>query len=278
MITLTIIELQKIFKKWRTYISFGAIGLLTLIVQVSLYFEGQGYINMMTRSIKDQFIMSGNLLNGYLIGNMILNGLFIHIPFLIVLVGGDLLAGEATAGTYRMLVTRPISRFQIVTSKFIAGNIYVLLMMVWLALMSLGLSLIIFGKGELLIVQDGLTILPAEDVLWRFFGAYAVSLISLSTVFALSFLFSSFVENAIGPIVATMAVIIILIILSALDIEFLKGIRPYLFPTHMGLWKNFFTDPVDYTEIINSAKILLAHTLVFFGAALYVFSKKDILS
>lgn len=278
MITLIIIELQKIFKKWRTYISFGAIGLLTLIVQASLYFEGQGYINMATRGLKDQFLITGNLLNGYLIGNLILTGLFIHIPFLIVLVGGDLLAGEATAGTYRMLITRPVSRFQIITSKFIAGNIYVLLMITWLALLSLGLSLLIFGSGELITFQNGLTILAADDVLWRFFGAYAVSLLSLSTVFALSFLFSSLVENAIGPIVATMAVIIILLIISSLDIEALKALRPYLFTTHMGIWSEFFSDPVDYSELFNSAKILLAYTVVFFGASLYIFSKKDILS
>ena len=189
MISLTIVELQKIFKKWRTYIGFMAIFLLASIVQASLYFEGDSYINMATRSLRDQFVMSGNLLNGYLIANMILNGLFIHVPFLIVLVGGDILAGEATSGTYRMLVTRPVSRFQIITSKFIAGNIYVFLMMAWLAFLSLGVSVLIFGSGELLIFSNGLTIIPPDDVLWRFLGAYFVSMISLSTVFALSFFF-----------------------------------------------------------------------------------------
>ena len=278
MISLTIVELQKIFKKWRTYIGFMAIFLLASIVQASLYFEGDSYINMATRSLRDQFVMSGNLLNGYLIANMILNGLFIHVPFLIVLVGGDILAGEATSGTYRMLVTRPVSRFQIITSKFIAGNIYVFLMMAWLAFLSLGVSVLIFGSGELLIFSNGLTIIPPDDVLWRFLGAYFVSMISLSTVFALSFFFSSLVENAIGPIVATMAVIIIFLILSNLDIGILKDLKPYLFTSHMGVWTNYFTDPVDYGEIIKSSGVLLAHTFVLYGASLYIFQKKDILS
>lgn len=278
MISLTIVELQKIFKKWRTYIGFMAIFLLASIVQASLYFEGDSYINMATRSLRDQFVMSGNLLNGYLIANMILNGLFIHVPFLIVLVGGDILAGEATSGTYRMLVTRPVSRFQIITSKFIAGNIYVFLMMAWLAFLSLGVSVLIFGSGELLIFSNGLTIIPPDDVLWRFLGAYFVSMISLSTVFALSFFFSSLVENAIGPIVATMAVIIIFLILSNLDIGILKDLKPYLFTSHMGVWTNYFTDPVDYGEIIKSSGVLLAHTIVLYGASLYIFQKKDILS
>lgn len=278
MTTLVIIELQKIFKKWRTYIGFIAIAVLTALVQVSIYFTGSGYVNMAERSLKNQFEISGDLLNGYLIGSIILNALFVHIPFLIVLVGGDLLAGEATAGTYRMLITRPVSRFKIVTSKFIAGNIYVFLMLAWLAFLSLGVSVLIFGSGEMMIFSDGITILAADDILWRFAGAYLVSLVSLSTVFALSFLFSSLVENAIGPIVATMAVIIVLIIVSALEIEILAPVKPYLFPTHMGVWSNFFTEPVDYGIIMESVGILLAHTVVFFGAALYIFKKKDILS
>lgn len=278
MITLTLIELKKIFSKWRAYIGFIAIGVLTTIVQLSLYLEGESYINMATRSLRDQFVMSGNLLNGYLIANLILNGLIIHIPFLIVLVGGDLLAGEATSGTYRMLITRPVSRFQIITSKFIAGNIYVLAMIAWLAVLSLGVSLLVFGSGELMIFSNGLTILAADDVLWRFACAYLVAFVSLSTVFSLSFLFSSLVENAIGPIVATMAVVIIFLIVSSLDIELLRNIRPYLFTSHMNVWSNYFTDPVDYSEVIKSCSILLAHTAVFFSAALVIFKKKDILS
>ena len=97
MITLIWLELQKVFKKWRTYIGFIAIGLLTIIVQVALFYTGKSYLKFEMRGLSDSFMFSGNLFNGYLVANLILQGLFVHIPFLIVLVGGDLLAGEATA-------------------------------------------------------------------------------------------------------------------------------------------------------------------------------------
>ena len=124
MITLIWVELQKIFKKWRTYIGFIAIGVLTLIVQIALYYTGKKYLNFEMRGLSDSFIFTGNLFNGYLVANLVLQGLFVHIPFLIVLVGGDLLAGEATAGTYRMLLTRPVSRLEVISAKFLAGIIY----------------------------------------------------------------------------------------------------------------------------------------------------------
>lgn len=278
MTTLIWIELQKMFKKWRTYIGFIAIGVLTPIVQITLYFTGDDYVRGITHSLQDSFLLVGNLFNGYLVANLILYSMFIHIPFLIVLVGGDILAGEATAGTYRMILTRPFSRLQIITSKFLAGIIYVTSLIAWLAFLSLGVSILIFGTGELVTFQNKLIIFAADDVLWRFMGAYTFSILSMSTVFALSFFFSSMVQNAIGPIVTTMAVIIVFIILSALPIDFLSQMKPYFFTTHMPQWSSFFDDPVDYNELWKSAGILLAHIVGLYSITTYIFIKKDILS
>ncbi len=278
MNTLIGIELQKIFRKWRTYIGFIAITVLTPIVQIALYFEGENTLEFYTRSIAQSFVFVGNLLNGYLIANIMLQSLFVHIPFLIVLVGGDLLAGEATAGTYRILVTRPISRFKIVTSKFITGFLYTTFLIFWMIVLSLGVSILIFGTGELIVIRDKIYIIATDDVLWRFALAYCFSILSMTTVLALSLLFSSLVENAIGPIVATMAVIIVFLILSAFNVEILKDIKPYLFTTHMAKWGAFFKDPINLTEIIKSVLVLFGHIIGFYALTLYVFIKKDILS
>ncbi len=272
------IELIKIFKKWRSYIGFIAVFVLTLIVQTALYFEGENYLNMATRSIQQSFVFSGNLMNGYLVGYLILQTLFIHIPFLIVLVGGDLLAGEATGGTYRILVSRPVSRSQIVFAKFSAGLIYTNLLLVVLFIVSLVLSSILYGTGELIVLRDKIYIFASDDVVWRFLLAYGYATLSMTTVLAVSFLFSSLVENAIGPIVATMALIIIFIIISALPIDALENVRPFLFTTHMDEWRLFFGDPVDFDRILKSAGILLAHIFGLYFITLWIFKKKDILS
>ncbi|MDZ7776879.1 MAG: ABC transporter permease subunit [Bacteroidales bacterium] len=64
--------------------------------------------------------------------------MFIHIPFLVALVTGDLLAGEANAGTFRLLLIRPVSRTQLLTAKFLAGWIYMLSLMVFMFAFSIG--------------------------------------------------------------------------------------------------------------------------------------------
>ena len=271
--------LVKIELKWRTYIGFIAIGVLVPLLHLAMYLEGQNSIDFVTRGLRESFILVGNLLNGYWISYIILNALTIHIPFLIALVAADLLAGEATAGTYRILVTRPVSRMQLIISKFLAGIIYTGSLIFWLALMSLVVGLIIFGSGELIVAGSGtIIIFDKTDVLWRFFLAYGFAILSMSVVCSLAILFSSLVENAIGPIVSTMAVIIIFIILSAFDVEILREIKPYLFTNYILDWREFFNDPLDTSEIIKSISVLLGHILIFFAATLYIFQRKDILT
>lgn len=278
MKTLIYIELLKIYKKWRTYIGFIAIGILIPIIQLALYSTKDQYIRVLTRGLQDSFIFIGNLFNGYLIAYLILSSLFIHIPFLIVLVGGDVFAGEATAGTYRMLLIRPVSRLEVIISKYVAGIIYVISLILWLVLLSLVVSILLFGTGNLISFRGKLIIFDSNDVLWRFFYAYSFAILSMITVYSLSFLFSSLVENAIGPIVATMAVIIILFVLSTLPIEFFDKIQPYFFTTHMSQWDKFFNENVDFKEIINSAFVLVGYSIGFLILTSIIFIRKDILS
>lgn len=279
MLTLVNIELYKIFRKWRTYIGFIAIAVLVPIIELAMLAEGEWSLDFMTRNFQQSFVFVGNLLNGYLISYIILNSLVIHIPFLIALVAGDLLAGEATSGTYRLLITRPVSRFNLITAKFFSAVIYTNVLVFWLAIVSLGLGIIIFGVGELIVIKNSSIVIFAKyDILWRFILGYGIASLSMMVVASLAFLLSSLVENAIGPIVTTMAIIIAFIIISAIDIEIFQKIKPFLFTNYMNSWRMLFDDPVDIHKILESVVVLAGHTAVFFGATVYIFHKKDILT
>ncbi|MBK7498450.1 MAG: ABC transporter permease subunit [Ignavibacteriales bacterium] len=279
MLTLIQIELYKIFKKWRTYIGFMAIGTLVPVIHIAMYFSGSHTLNSMTENLQSSFFLVGNLLNAYFVSYFIMMSLVVHIPFLITLVAGDLLAGEASAGTYRMLITRPISRNQIVTSKFLAGIIYTSLLIIWLAFTSLVLGTIILGTGELLVANNqGIIVFAKDDILWRFLFAYAYATLSMSVVASLAFLFSALVENAIGPIISTMAVIIVFLILSAIPVEFIQSIKPFLFTSYLLDWMLMFKNPIDSIEILKSVSILFTHVIVFYFIALFIFKRKDILT
>jgi ABC-2 type transport system permease protein len=279
MWTLLQIELFKVFRRSRTYISFAAIAAIVLLIQLAFYIDGQAYIGFMLQSLNDTFSVEGNMLNGYLICFIVLQTLLIHVPLLIALVAGDMIAGEANMGTLRLLVSKPVSRTNLVITKFIASLCYTLVLLLWMALLSLVVSVMVFGVSDLIIFKsEMITILEKNDILWRYFAAFGFAAIAMTTVAALALLLSVFAENSIGPIITTMSIIIVFTILTTMDLPLFNSLRPFIFTSHMLGWKGFFDDPVPYERVLRSAIILLIHIGVFVGAAILVFRKKDVLS
>lgn len=279
MWTLLQIELFKIFKRPRTYIAFAAIAAIVLLIQLALYVDADSYIDLLLQSIRSHFSIEGKIANGYFVCYFILQTLLIHVPLLIALIGGDMIAGEANMGTLRLLATKPISRVSLMLSKFLASTIYTLLLLVWMAILSLFLSMLVFGVGDLVVAKSQEIILHRQaDVMWRYVAAFGFAAIAMTTVAALSFFLSLFAENSIGPIVATMSIVIVFTILSTVDLPLFGLIKPYLFTSHMLGWKGFFDNPVNYGAVARSAGILLFHIAFFLGASMYIFRRKDILS
>ncbi len=272
-------ELIKIAAKPRSYIGMAAITILVGVILFAMKVDGRSYISFVTASFEQTLSFGGNLLNGHLMAFLVLQTLIIQVPLLIALVTGDLISGEAASGTLRMLATKPVSRTKILLSKFAAGNAYTLIFLVWLGVLAIGLGRLLFGEGDLMILQsDGLFILQNNDVMWRFLCSFFIAYLALVTVAMLSITLSCFTDNSIGPIVTTMAIILLFTIIGTLDVPVFDNIRPFLFTTHMASWRSFFYDPVPWNEITNSAVILFIHIIALLGIALYKFNKKDILS
>jgi ABC-2 type transport system permease protein len=284
-------ELYKIFRRPRTYIAFGAIAALIIVIQFGLKIDGKSYSDFLMKDINDTLTVDGNVLNGYLICYILLQLLLVHVPLLVALIAADMLSGEANLGTLRLLFSTPFTRTQWVLGKFIAASIYTIVLLIWLAFLALFVSMWVFGTDDLFLMKSNYVVLiEKNDVLWRYVGAFVFASFSLLTVTSLGFLMSSIANNSIGPIVGTMSAIVFFTILSTLNIPLFSIVKPYLFTTHMNNWKEFFDIQVnDNNEaitgsILNIAKIktslmvLSAHIVLFVSAAVIITKKKDILS
>jgi ABC-2 type transport system permease protein len=291
MWTLLQIELYKIFKRPRTYIAFAAITALIGIVQLGLKADGKEYADFVMADLSNSITVDGKVVNGYFVCYVILQLLLIHVPLLIALIAADMISGEANMGTLRLLITKPISRTSFILAKFSASAIYTIILLVWIAILALFVSMFIFGTDDMFILKTNYAVqIERVDIFWRYIGAFGFAALAMTTVAALGFFLSQFAENSIGPIVATMSVIIVFTILSTMSIPLFNKIKPYLFTTHMVAWKEFFDVKADENNtvirgtiehperLIKSASILLAHIVFFVGASIYVFKKKDVLS
>jgi ABC-2 type transport system permease protein len=163
--------------------------------------------------------------------------------------------------------------------------------LVWVAVLSLFLSLLLFGSNWLAVPRElEFNVIEAGDVLWRYMLAFCFAAIGLICVASLAFMLSVFSDNSIGPIVATVCVIIIFTILTQLQIPFYdETIKPYLFTTHMLGWKGFFYvkgvegitqkgSIESLSSILKSAAVLIGYTILFLGIAGLYFKRKNILS
>ena len=270
-------EVIKIALKPRSYLGIAAITVLVGVILFALKSDGMSIISFVTSSFEQTLSFEGNVLNGNLVAFIILQMLIVQIPLLIALVTGDLVSGEAAMGTIRMLLTQPISRTQLLLSKFIAGGIYTLIVIVWLGFMSVIMGKLLFGSGDLMVLNsDGLVILQEADVNWRYLGGFLVAFLALFTVSSLSICLSCFTDNSIGPIVTTMSIILLFTIIGTLDVHVFDSVRPFLLTTHMASWRSLFEDPLPIQDIKNSILILFIHNILLISISIYVFNKKDI--
>lgn len=284
------IELYKIFRRPRTYIAFGATAALITLMQFGLKVDGQEYADFMLQSL-GSFDVQGKLLNGYMVCYILLQLLLVHVPLLVTLISADMISGEANLGTLRLLLSKPYSRTSIILAKFFAACIYTLLLLIWVAILALFVSILVFGTSDLFLMKtEYIVIIKGDDVFWRYCCAFGFAFVALVTVAAVGFFLSAFAENSIGPIVATMSIIILFTVLGTLNLPVFQTINPYLFTTHMVIWKEFFDEKVnanneaiagsiqDMPQIIHSLIILSIYIIGLVSATVFVMRKKDILS
>ena len=286
------IEIYKIFKRPRTYIAFAVIAAIIFLIQIGLKFGGKEYVGMIMGAMNGAFEVPANeMLNGYFVCYFILNLLLVHVPILVALIAGDMISGESNMGTLRLLASKPISRTQLILVKFGASTVYTFVLLVWVAILALFVSMLLFGTNSLFVPKElEANIIVPSDILWRYAAAFGFAAIGMTTIAAMSLMFSVFAENSVGPIVATVCFIIVLTILMEMEIPFYDDtLKPWLFTTHMLGWKGFFyvkaNDGVtingsvaNLAAIMKSAIILLCYTGIFLFIATWSFRKKNILS
>jgi ABC-2 type transport system permease protein len=267
--------------------------MIILLIQFALKVNGQEFILFFTDSQTDTFeIPLDGILNGYFVCVAVLHIILVHVPLLVALIAGDMIAGEANGGTLRMLATKPVTRSQLLLAKFAASALYVILLLLWMALFALVGSLLLFGSNDLVVFKEtDLHVISQADLVWRFIAAFFFAALALIMIAALSILLSVFADNSLGPIVATVCIVIIFTILQQLKVPvFQETINPWSFTTHMLGWKGFFyvektaegvTIPGSVENpmsLVKSGLILIGYTTIFLLVAIGVYRRKDILS
>jgi ABC-2 type transport system permease protein len=271
-------EILKTCRRWRSYIAFAAIAVVVPLIMVAVKLQGNVVAEAFPPGSMQGALVPEDIVNGYSLTFLIMNSLWLHIPFLITLVAGDQLAGEAAGGTLRLLLSRPASRSTILFAKYMTTLLYSAAVVGFLMGLSLGLGVVLFGTGPMVVPGKLLITIPGSDALWRLCLAGGLSAWGMATVASFAFLLSSLADNALGPILGTIACMIALYVVSAIPLDLFQAMKPFLFTTYLSIWQMAGAQPIAWLEIGRSALILCGFSIGFYLVTWYIFTNKDILS
>jgi ABC-2 type transport system permease protein len=211
----------------------------------------------------------------------------LFLPIAVAVTAGDSIAGEASTGTLRYLLVRPVGRTRLLGAKMVALAVYVTAAIVIVVLTSLVLGVILFGTGGTPGgagpggQPTGVTSLSGQSLSssglgLRLLGAVSYIVVSMLGFAAITVFLSTLSDSALGAALGGLAVLITSSVLETLDAA--ASVKPYL-PTHYWLsWIDFFRDPVLWRTIDHGLLLQAGYIVVFFGAAWANFATKDITS
>jgi len=276
MIRLLRFELVKMAHRPRTFLSIGLMSVLVALIFWGLKSEGESALQYILKALDKSFIINGNILNGYFVTFIILNTLWIHIPVLIVIVTGDLFSSELEGGTIRILLTRPVERYKLVLAKQLAALVFIMVFLLFWMLITLWPSLMLFGKGDLVVIFNGLQILEEKELLWRFFAAFGFAFLGMGSFAIFSVTISFFTRKSLITILIALGVLVISTLLQTLAPSIFQGWESFLLTHHLAQWQLFFYTEIDWASIQKSIIWLLGFSLVCIVASLIRFKSLKI--
>jgi len=274
---LLINEFIKVSYKKRTYISFALITVLIPFIVLAVKSGGGSLESKLYGQLADSFIFVGSLVNGNLSAYIIIAILISHMPFLSTIVASEIVSGEYSKGTFRMYLTRPVSRNLVLFSKLIIVLGYTTLMMFYFVMYTLLVSRLTIGNGDLVVFHEGLLVLDAYDTVWRFFLSFWLSNILMLTVTCLCFMISTLSKNSVTPIIVTISIVFVGTAVAFIPIEFFELLNPYLFTGYIDLFLTAFHDPLPKHLFIQEAIVCGIWSTVFIVTSFYYFNRCDIL-
>ena len=258
-------ELRLVFGRARTQAGLGVLAAVPLLIGIAIKLSGsdgdaQGFLGQ----------VAGNGL--FLIVASLGLSLPFFLPTAVTVISGESLAGEASLGTLRTMLTAPAGRSRLLAAKMVALAVFCLAatMTIWISGLIVGF--ILFPVGDVLLLS-GTTVSLGEGLLRALMIAVVISL-SLLGLAGIGLFVSSLTSTPLAAMAATFGAFIVLGIMTA--IPQLHAIHPWLLMYRWQSFADLLRDPPYWHEIIRNLLVQAAYLVVFYTAAWARLTSRDI--
>src|SRR5262245_317666 len=270
-------ELWKLFGKKRTYIGFGAFVLAQLAMLTA--FRLTNWQREMERQLAGNGYLAENFVSALTVSLLMLfPQVVLLMPLYTALVGGDLVAKEAEDGTLRLILCRPISRFQLLFVKWVAGIIFCAVLVIVLGGTALGLARCWFPWKDMFVFAPGLvfTTMTAQDAWPLYVFSLLFMTVNAFVVLSQAFMFSCFNMKPAAATILALSFLFINLVMEG--IPFFEKYHEYLLPYHFRIWIYVFVHPTPWERIAGSLSVLFAYIITTFLIGAAAFQARDIKS
>ena len=266
------VELRKLFRRPRTWVTIGLLNALPVLVAVLL-----ALTDLAPRPGEGPAFLSAVLTNGTLYPLAALAIVLpLFLPIAVALIAGDSVAGEAQAGTLRYLLARPAGRTRLLVAKLVSILVFVFVTVVVVAVIGYLTGRLLFDVQPLGGTSvSGTTLTPAQ-VAGRTLLAVGYVAVSMLGVAAFALFFSTLTDSPLAAMLGALGILVASSLLFTLDAA--SSFAPYL-PTRYWLaFVDFFRAPILWRDIVRGLGLQVVYVAVLLGAAWANFATKDVSS
>jgi ABC-2 type transport system permease protein len=273
------VELGKLLRRPRTWVSVGLLCALPILVAAFVAAS-----HLAPAPGKGPAFLSAVLNNGSLYPAAAMAMIVpIFLPIAVAVLAGDSVAGEASGGTLRYLLARPVGRTRLLVAKLIAQAVFVLLAIVAVVGTSYVAGVMLLGNLPPTAVGEagGVTSLSGPpmtntELFLRVLGTIGFITVSMLGVAAIALFLSTLTDSALAAALGALAVLITSDVLVALDAA--ASVQPFL-PTRYWLaWVDFFRDPIFWRDIERGLIVQAVYIGLLLAASWANFQTKDVTS
>lgn len=276
------IELLKQLRRTSYWVVLGILAVISVVVTI--------IIGSTSGATPERLGDFGSVIpnsSGFTMAAIALNSLLLFlIPLAVAIFAGESLAGEASWGSLRYLVSRPVSRQRVLVSKLVVAGLYSLAAVVLVSATGLLSGIAAFGWHPLSVI-DLQQASPFANGLATFSPLQALARTGLVTVIVAGTMISTFAFAALcstvtdRPFSAVAGGVLFTFISRAInDVPGFHALGPWLPVTDhgTGLWTEVLFQPTDLSGYPHLALVQAAYAVVFLGSGWIWFNRKDVLS
>ncbi|TWD83748.1 ABC-2 type transport system permease protein [Kribbella amoyensis] len=258
-------ELHLVFGRARTWVLLGVLAAVPVMVGVAIRLSGssgdaEGFLGQ----------VAGN--GFFLVVASLALSLPFFLPTAVTVISGESLAGEASLGTLRNLLTAPAGRSRLLAAKMVALAVFCLAATLTIWVSGLIAGFLLFPVGDVTLLS-GSTVPLAEGLL-RALGIAVVIAASLLGLAGIGLFVSSLTSTPLAAMAATFGAFIVFGILGA--IPQIDVIHPWLLMYGWTSFADLLRDPPYWDAIQRNLLLQAAYLAVFYAAAWARLTSRDI--